>query len=260
MHAVASLPRKAVALLGILVAAAGCGSKSKAGLSGASDGGQDATAGEDAGDDADAGLFGDAETPVLPPCAAYGAEGGSAPSEDCVWVGHCPLDCLSGTASAYACASPNPATAAYPSVLHPPSDPFVIVAYQPNAYPWDAGAFVACAVATCVRWSLGDSVQGSSQWPGDPCSSGSDSGAATQAWVCPAYEGFAPQGSGCLNAGNGAQIGGGATGVALNVVWCCPTSTDGGVEDGSLSDGSLGDGAVSESGMSEGGVSDASTQ
>jgi hypothetical protein len=132
----------------------------------------------------------------------------------------------------------------------------------PEAGPWDAGAYLSCAPQSCVRWSLADHVGGGSAWSSDPCAaSDSDSGdpTATEAWACPSYEGFQPPLSGCFNAGVGQQLGGPGTGIAVNVLWCCPPPTpdagaEAGATEGGIPDGGAGgDGAGDDGSSVEGG-------
>jgi hypothetical protein len=217
------------ALLAVL---AGCDPQGTSARPSGEDAGDDATTNDEGGDEESGDAFPiDAGAPAQPLCTDYGAEGGNASSDDCIRIGRCPQDCLSGTASAYACAAADPAIGAYPSVFRQPGDPVTIIGYEPSAYPWDAGAFVGCAAEACVRWSLADHVEGGSQWPSDPCSEG-DGSPATQAWLCPPYQGFAPPQAGCFNGGPGQQIGGTAWGIDPNVVWCCPPMSDGAVTEG----------------------------
>jgi hypothetical protein len=189
-----------------------------------------ATAEDDAGD-ADAGL------PVCSPLDA------SVPSDNCIFLGRCPEGCVSGTASAYACAATGTKVASYPSAFYLMLDPVAAIAYLPDAGPWDAGAYLSCAPQACVRWSLADHVNGGSGWLADPCANVDPT--ANQAWACPSYEGFQPPLAGCVNAGSGQQIGGAGTGVAPNVLWCCPPS--GGTDGGTGTDG------ASDAGASDGG-------
>jgi hypothetical protein len=144
------------------------------------------------------------------------------PSLDCVFGGHCPFNCLGGTASAYACNAGPDGAATYPAVFNPPSDPVDLIAYQPGAYPWEAGAYVSCAALTCTRWATADHVDGGSAWAGDPCA---DGGTATEAWACPTTAGVIPPATGCFNPGDLQNIGGTGTGIPVNVVWCCPPTT-----------------------------------
>jgi hypothetical protein len=249
-----------VPVLVLALATAGCNSSQPAS---ASDGGSpasDATlpeAGEaagDAGDDSTAAL--DAQDAGPSPCADL--EAGLAPSNDCLLLGQCPLGCAHGTASAYACAPDDAGNATYPSTFVPPADPVHAVEYVPGAGPWDGGAYVSCAPLACVRWSLADNGPAGSAWAADPCSN-PDAADATQAWVCPSYQGFQPGMAGCFNAGAGQQIGGAGTGMVTNVVWCCPgTFEEGGVEGGPVNEAGAGDASSTEGGSEAG--SDATSE
>jgi hypothetical protein len=219
-----------------MVLAAGCDvSGTQGGVPDASgDGPLDGTAADVFADDG--GSLGDdaaedASDAALPLCADY--EAGIYASDNCVFAGSCPLGCLNGTASAYACAAAaggvDASAAPYPGVFTAPTDTVHVYAYQAVAYPWEAGAFLSCAPLACVRWSAADHVAGGSAWPGDPC--GGEAGAATQAWACPASPGVVPPVNGCVNAGDGQRIGGVDSGVPVNGVWCCPPSVDAGPAD-----------------------------
>ncbi|MGD0528837.1 MAG: hypothetical protein ABSE49_27110 [Polyangiaceae bacterium] len=170
-------------------------------------------------------------------------------SFDCVYGGHCPVSCSGGTASAFLCNGGPDGAATYPGVFNPPSDPVDIVASQPGAYPWEAGAaYVSCAPLACTRWATADHVDGGSAWAGDPCA---DGGVATQAWACPMTPGILPTPSGCFNAGDLQIIGGPGTGLPANGVWCCPPlatpGDDGGSDAGANADaGEPGADAASE--------------
>jgi hypothetical protein len=204
--------------------------------------------GDDGGDDASSAD--DASEAGPPPCVDF--DGGAVPSDDCILLGACPLDCVQSTASAYACAAYDPTVGTYPSAFLLMADPVHVVDYLPDAGPWDAGAYVSCAPQSCVRWSLADHVEGGSAWAGDPCSifdasadASFDWATATEAWACPAYEGFQPPIPGCFNAGVGQQLGGPGTGVAVNVVWCCPpAAADAGPEASTAEGGTLDGGAA----------------
>jgi hypothetical protein len=225
-------------LLSWMVLVAGCDASGTqaGGPDATSDAPADGTAPDVAADDGGPGPTGDAagddaSDATLPSCAEY--EAGIYPSQNCVFAGSCPLDCLNGTASAYACAAAaadlDSAVAAYPGVFTLPTDTVHVYGYQPLAYPWEAGAFLSCAPLACVRWSVADHVQGGSAWPGDPC--GGEAGAAIEAWACPPAPGVVPPGSGCINAGDGQRIGGDDSGVPVNGVWCCPPQPEGGPGD-----------------------------
>jgi hypothetical protein len=203
-----------------------------------SDGGPDATTdapGLDDGGPDDATPEAEAATPST--CLDLDASL-PTPSVDCVYSGHCPVSCLGGTASAYACNAGPDGAATYPAVFDPPSDTVDIVATLPGAYPWDAGAFVSCAALSCTRWATGDHVDGGSAWASDPCA---EAGAATQAWACPPTPGVLPPPTGCSNPGDLQNIGGPGTGIPVNAVWCCPpvaSTTDDGGDDAASDTGS----------------------
>ncbi len=169
------------------------------------------------------------------------AKGNPYPSQDCVYAGSCPESCAQGTSAAYACNAASVPVAdggVYPSAFAAPSGIVSIVAYDSNAYPWDAGAFVSCAPLTCVRWATADHVGGGSAWPADPC--GGDAGDPL-AWVCPPVPGVLPPAdAGCTSAGDLNSIGGANTGAPLDAVWCCPGAplAEGGAPDAAPADGS----------------------
>jgi hypothetical protein len=253
----------------VLLAVAACHSQSaNPVVDGGSESGADATSMPPPGDDGggDSGAT-DAGIDTSAPCIDH--EGGAAPSDNCLFLGQCPVGCVMGTASAYACAAYDPTIGTFPSSFRLMADPVHVIGYLPEAGPWDGGAYVSCAPQACVRWALADEVEGGSSWPSNPCSN-PDADDATQAWVCPSYEGFRPPGDGCFNAGAGQELGGGSTGMAVNVVWCCPPqSDDGGGEggdDSGESDGSApGDGAADDASGVDGAPSadgglDASTE
>lgn len=179
----------------------------------------------------DAGTGDAADAPFSPCYPVVPAQ--PYPSDDCVYLGACPQDCLTNTASAYACFVPagtpgagGDASPLYPSVFTAPIGVVNVVAITSDQYPWNGNAYVACAPLSCVRWSTGDHVDGSSAWPGDPC--GGDAGAAVQAWSCPGSPGVVPPGPGCFNPGALDTLGGPETGVPLESVWCCPPPPDAG--------------------------------
>jgi hypothetical protein len=202
----------------------------------------------DAGDDSTAAQ--DAQDAGTSPCANL--EAGLAPSNDCLVLGQCPLGCARGTASAYACAPDDAGAATYPSTFVPPADPVHVVEYVPHAGPWGGGAYVSCAPLACVRWSLADHGPAGSAWAADPCSN-ADAADATEAWVCPSYQGFQPGMAGCFNAGAGQQIGGPRTGMVTNVVWCCPGAfMEGGVEGGPVNEAGTRDASSTEGGSEAG--------
>jgi hypothetical protein len=189
------------------------------------------TTGDDGGGEPEATV----EASTRPPCLDIDATLPWA-SVDCVYGGHCPASCAADTASAYLCQPGPDAAASYPAVFEIPSDGVDILGLQPDAYPWDAAAYLSCAPLTCTRWATADHVDGGSAWSGDPCG---DGGLATQAWVCPESAGVLPTPAGCFNAGDLQRIGGTGTGIPVNVVWCCPAATgsdagsDGGLDAGS---------------------------
>ena len=179
-----------LALAVVMLGAPGCSSSGtqassvEAGLDATSPG-DDASSegGVDGGEDADA-------EPMCTPLQAPER----LPSRDCVFAGSCPQDCSSGAASAYACIPLAPigdaaVAPAYPAVFTAPIGIVNVVALDTTAYPWDAAAFISCAPLSCVRWSFGDHVDGTSAWAGDPCS---DGGSATEAWSCPLFAGLTP--------------------------------------------------------------------
>jgi hypothetical protein len=221
-------------VLALALATAGCNSSQQAGGNDSGPPAGDATvpeAGDDAGEAGDdSAAAPDAEEEATLPCVD--TEGGAAPSDDCLLLGQCPLGCARGTATAYACAPGAGGGGTYPAAFVPVADPVHVIEYVPGAGPWDGGAFVSCAPLACVRWSLADNGPSGSAWPGNPCSD-PDAANATEAWVCPAYQGFQPAMSGCFNAGSGQQVGGAGTGMVTNVVWCCPPAfAEGGAEGG----------------------------
>jgi hypothetical protein len=249
-----------ISALAFALATGGCNSSPQ---SSANDGGSpagDATmpeAGDDAGEAGDDSATPDAGDESTTPCVS--AEAGAAPSDDCLLLGQCPLGCAHGTASAYACAPGDGGVGTYPSTFLPPADPVHVIEYLPGAGPWDAGAYVSCAPLACVRWSLADNGPSGSAWPGDPCSN-PDAANATQAWVCPSYQGFQPDIAGCFNAGTGQQVGGAGTGMVTNVVWCCPTAfEEGGAEGGPPLEASTGDASAPTDAGPDGGA-DATTE
>jgi hypothetical protein len=245
----------------LALAAAACNSSQPAS---ANDGGSpagDATlpeAGDAAGEAGDDSTVAeDVQDAATSPCVAIEA-GTLAPSEDCLLLGPCPVGCGHGTASAYACAPDNAGNATYPSAFLPPADPVHVIEYAPGAGPWDGGAYVSCAPLACVRWSLADNGPGGSAWAADPCSN-PDATNATEAWVCPSYQGFQPGMAGCFNAGAGQEIGGAGTGMVTNVVWCCPSAfEDGGGEGGGGEGGPAAEAGTGDASATEGG-SDAGT-
>jgi hypothetical protein len=213
-------------------AASGCdstGSQAAPGDAGPPDVTADATQAADApSTDAPSDARSDAPTPST--CLDIDAALPVA-SFDCVYGGHCPVSCSSGTASAYVCNGGPDGGATYPGVFDPPSDPVDIVATVPGAYPWEAGAaYLSCAPLMCTRWATADHVDGGSAWASDPCA---DGGAATQAWACPTTPGVLPAVSGCFNPGDLQNIGGSGTGLPVNVVWCCPPASSAGGDGGS---------------------------
>lgn len=206
-------------LCGWLVLVVGCNSNGTQAQA-SNDGGGDVTLGDaQGGDAADA-----SEEPDVGQACTMIVPGNPYPSQDCVYAGSCPESCALGTSAAYACNAgsvPLPDSGAYPSAFAAPSG-IVIVAYEANAYPWDAGAFVSCGPLTCVRWATADHVDGSSAWTADPC--GGDAGDPL-AWVCPPYPGvLPPTDAGCASASDQSAIGGPDTGVPVNEVWCCPAN------------------------------------
>jgi hypothetical protein len=242
---------RSLALTGLLAA---CSSNGTVILVASQDAGDDRTTATDAASD-DAGSASPSDDGAAddagPLCTDDAPEGGSAPSDDCVRVGHCPQNCLKGAGTAYACAATDLALGAYPGVFRLRADPFDVIGYSETAYPWEGGAYVACAAEACVRWSMADHIEGGSLWPSDPCAN-DDGGTATQAWACPSYQGFEPPPQGCVNAGRGQQIGGPGTGVDVNVVWCCPPAGTGGAADGGPApDGGPGEGGAAESGAGD---------
>jgi hypothetical protein len=232
-----------------IAATAGCNSSQPSSTNDSGPPSVDATTAE-AGDDS--ATAPDAEEEATTPCVD--TEGGATPSDDCLLLGQCPLGCVHGTASAYACAPGDSGAGTYPSTFVPPADPVHVIEYVPGAGPWDAGAYVSCAPLACVRWSLADNGASGSAWPGDPCSD-PDAADATQAWVCPAYQGFQPEGPGCFNAGPSQQVGGAGTGMMTNVVWCCPPPfEEAGAESGPPVEASTGDASGATEAGSEGGT------
>jgi hypothetical protein len=201
--------------------------------------GDDAAPGEaatDAGDEGDATF-----NPCYPVVPAQ-----PFPSDNCVFAGPCPEDCLMSTASAYACLVTSgvpglggDASPVFPSVFTAPIGVVNVIATATAQYPWDASAYVSCAPLSCVRWSTGDHVGGGSAWPGDPC--GGDAGTAVQAWTCPGSPGVVPPPAGCINAGPLAAIGGAGTGIPQTAVWCCPPPPDAGSEEGDGGDAGASD-------------------
>jgi hypothetical protein len=245
-----------ISVLAVVAATAGCNSSQPARSSDGGSPGSDATLPEggddagEAGDDAAVASDTGDEAPV--PCTD--TEGGTAPSDDCLLLGQCPLGCAHGTASAYACAPGDGGGGTYPSVFLPIADPVHVIEYVPGAGPWDAGAYVSCAPLACVRWSLADNGPSGSTWPADPCSD-PDAASATLAWVCPAYQGFQPDVAGCFNAGPSQQVGGAGTGMMTNVVWCCPPALeDSGAEGGPPVEASTGDASGQTEAGSEAGA------
>jgi hypothetical protein len=254
-----SLPALAAACL-----ATGCSSEGSSLVHSVVDAAPDATLSDDAGvSPGDDGAGSDDGGLTAPQCMPTLPEGGSAPSDDCVGIGRCPQDCLSGAASAFACAAPDPTVGTYPSVFVARGDPMFLIGYVPSAYPWEAGAFVTCGAQACVRWATADHVEGGSAWASDPCAGGDGGASAPLAWACPEYQGFTPPVAGCFNAGIGQEIGGADTGAARSAVWCCPPAPDGGDDggegDGATPDGTAGDGAAAEGGTSGDDASDDAT-
>jgi hypothetical protein len=193
----------------------------------------DATSGSDGGP-LESGLEGSSDSA---PCLDIDASLPS-PSHDCVYEGHCPANCSSGTASAYFCNVGPDASASYPGNFSPPSDSVDIIAYQAVVYPWDAGAYLSCAPLSCTRWATADHLDGGSAWSADPCA---DSGTATQAWACPTAPGVLPTVAGCVNAGDLQRIGGPGTGIPVNIVWCCPAPPGGADAGGEAGSDAAGD-------------------
>jgi hypothetical protein len=235
--------------LAVLAPAFGCSSTGtqatavEAGLDATSSNDASSDGGEDAGEDADA---------TLPTCVPLVAAQ-LLPSNDCVFAGTCEESCSMGASSAYYCAPVPPIGDAalsptYPSVFTAPIGIVNVIANDPSAYPWEAGAFVSCAPVSCVRWSLADHVGGPSVWPGDPCS---DAGDDLEAWTCPSFAGVQPPAAGCFDTGGLGAIGGPGTGVPPQNVWCCPgLGLDAGM---TTSDASVGGSGASDAGSPEGG-------
>jgi hypothetical protein len=244
------MPRRAPLLL--LVGLATLASACDSGGSAVATAEAGADAGADTGDLSDDGpstLDASDASDALPPCLDLDA-GLASKSDDCVYAGRCPFDCLSSTASAYACLAAPDGAATYPSVFEPPADLVDIVATIPSAYPWDAGAYVTCGGLTCTRWATADHVDGGSAWSGDPCAPTADAALPPFAWACPASPGVVPPLSGCVSAGDLQAIGGGDSGLPVDSVWCCPPPTfpdsgappgdDGGGDGGGPADGGAG--------------------
>jgi hypothetical protein len=238
-----------LALVVALVFAQGCSSTGTA--PGAAEAGADATTSSDASEDAGEGDAGTNADATLPPCVPLSAPQ-TTPSDDCVFAGACPLDCLAGTASAYACVSPPVLGDAGPSPAYPanftaPIGIVNVVAAAPSGYPWDAATYVSCAPIACVRWSFADHVGGTSAWSGDPCA---DGGNDTEAWACPTAAGLKPPVPGCFDTGGLGAIGGPGTGVPAQNVWCCPGPADAGIDAGAVDaavvDASISDGASTD--------------
>lgn len=184
------------------------------------------------GDDAsgEGGSDGGEEAEAEPMCTPLAAPE-ILPSQDCVFAGNCPEACSLGASAAYACIPLAPigdaaVVPAYPGTFTAPIGIVNVIALEPGGYPWgDAAAFVSCGPLSCVRWTFGDHVDGSSAWVGDPCG---DGGNDTEAWSCPLFAGLAPPVSGCFDTGGLGAIGGADTGVPAQNVWCCPGPGDGG--------------------------------
>lgn len=232
--------RASILLLLFIFSLTGCGSSGTHvgdADGAAADAAQDVTTEGASGDDGPAAGT-DAGDAGLMPCAQLPL--GNVPSDDCVFVGACPLDCLSRTASEYACSAQHgdidASLAEFPSVFTVPAGTVTAIQFVTGMYPWqaEAGVFLSCAPLSCVRWATADHVDGGSSWPNDPCAG---SGNAVQAWTCPPSPGVVPPLAGCVNAGDTQTIGGPEAGTALDSVWCCPPAVaDGGADAGTETD------------------------
>jgi hypothetical protein len=238
--------------LAVAFFAAGCSSAGT--QTAAVEAGSDATiSGDDASSDSgpEASDAGDEGAEAAGPCVMLPAPNTVA-SDDCIFAGACPLDCLGG-GSAYACQTPSlvNAPALYPSVFTAPLSIVTVVAIENTAYPWDAGAFVSCGPLSCVRWASADPTSALAPALGDPCADGGD---AFEAWSCPMSPGVRPPMSGCFNTGGLGAIGGADTGVPVQSVWCCPSGDDAGAPP---ADAGLGDAADASDAASDAPLPDA---
>lgn len=231
-------------LLLALSLVAGCSSNGSQVQTG-TDSGTDATTGDAEADVTDGGQTGTEAQADAPPACSTLTVNAPAASNDCIYLGSCPENCIMGTASGYACRAgsvPAPDGGAYPSTFDTPLGIVSIIGTEDAGYPWDASAYVVCAPLACVRWSTADHLEGGSAWPSDPCGTVD---AGPYAWVCPPFPGVLPStDAGCASAGDMNDIGGAGAGVPSQTVWCC-AGTPGVVPPG---DGGPGDAAAAEGG------------